>query len=91
MERRYWSNEEKLKIVKEALETGNCSVVADRRQIAKSLVARWVRAYKEQTKLEVAALYLAIRMTPTGGGSATSKLRNGLVNSSKAKALRTAI
>ncbi len=31
VERRYWSNEEKLKIVKEALETGNCSVVADRR------------------------------------------------------------
>ena len=36
----------KMQIVKEAMETGNASIVARRHDIAPSLVARWTRCYK---------------------------------------------
>ena len=36
-----------MQIVKEAMETGNASIVARRHDIAPSLVARWTRYYKQ--------------------------------------------
>ncbi|MGB9846810.1 MAG: transposase [Desulfotomaculales bacterium] len=47
MNRKQYSPEMKMQIVKEALETGNASIVARRHDIASSLVARWVRYYKQ--------------------------------------------
>ena len=47
MNRKHYSPEMKMQIVKEALETGNASIVARRHDIASSLVARWVRCYKQ--------------------------------------------
>ncbi|MEW6275571.1 MAG: transposase [Bacillota bacterium] len=46
MNRKQYSPEMKMQIVKETLETGNASIVARRYDIAPSLVARWVRCYK---------------------------------------------
>lgn len=46
MNRKHYSPEMKMQIVKEALETGNASIVARRHDIAPSLVARWTRCYK---------------------------------------------
>lgn len=46
MNRKRYSSEMKMQVVKEALETGNASIVARRHDIAPSLVARWVRYYK---------------------------------------------
>jgi len=47
LNRKQYSPEMKMQIVKEALETGNASIVARRYDIASSLVARWVRCYKQ--------------------------------------------
>jgi len=46
MTRKQYSPEMKMQIVKEAIETGNASIVARRHDIAPSLVARWTRCYK---------------------------------------------
>ena len=46
MVRKQYSPEMKMQIVKEAMETGNASIVARRHDIATSLVARWTRCYK---------------------------------------------
>lgn len=46
MTRKQYPPEIKMQIVKEAMETGNASIVARRHNIAASLVARWVRCYK---------------------------------------------
>ncbi|AFV12604.1 transposase [Thermacetogenium phaeum DSM 12270] len=46
MNRKQYSPEMKMQIVKETLETGNASIVARRHDIAPSLVARWARCYK---------------------------------------------
>ena len=40
------STEEKKQIVKEALETGNSSLVGRKYSVSPSIVARWVREYK---------------------------------------------
>jgi transposase len=44
--RRRHSLETKLRVVKEALETGNVSVVARRYDLSSSLASKWVRQYK---------------------------------------------
>ena len=46
MNRKQYSPEMKMQIVKETLETGNASIVARRHDVAPSLVARWTRCYK---------------------------------------------
>ncbi|TYO92762.1 transposase [Desulfallas thermosapovorans] len=50
MTRKQYPPEIKMQIVKEAMETGNASIVARRHSIAASLVARWVRCYKRAFK-----------------------------------------
>lgn len=47
MTRRKYTPEMKMQIVKEAMETGNGSIVARRHDISSSLVNRWVRTYKK--------------------------------------------
>jgi len=46
MKRKKYSPEFKLKVVKEAIETGNNSLVARNHQLGSSMVSRWVRQYK---------------------------------------------
>ncbi|KUK10295.1 MAG: Integrase, catalytic region [Clostridia bacterium 41_269] len=46
MKRRKHPPEFKLKVVKEAIEIGNCSLAARKYNLRKSLVSKWVRAYK---------------------------------------------
>jgi transposase len=46
MVKKQYSPEMKMQIVKEAMETGNASLVARRHDLAPSLVARWTRCYK---------------------------------------------
>jgi transposase-like protein len=46
MIKKQYSSEMKMQIVKEAMETGNASIVARRYEVAPSLVARWARCYK---------------------------------------------
>jgi transposase-like protein len=46
MTRKKYSDEFKQQIVKEAIETGNMSLVARQHEIAKSMVAKWVKQYK---------------------------------------------
>jgi len=46
--RKQYSPEQKLQIIKEALETGNASIVARRHDISTSLVSKWVRQYKRE-------------------------------------------
>lgn len=48
MTRHNYSSELKDKVIKEALETGNCALVARRHEIAKYTVNDWVRAYKKK-------------------------------------------
>lgn len=48
-----YSPELKEKVVKEALETGNNSLVARRHDMAKHLVGDWVRAYKKKSNLNL--------------------------------------
>jgi len=45
MERKKYPVEQKLKIVQECLETGNCAVVARRYGLSSSMVNRWTRNY----------------------------------------------
>ncbi|MGI6574923.1 MAG: transposase [bacterium] len=45
--RRQHSAETKLKVVREALETGNAALVARRHDLSSSMVTRWVRQYKQ--------------------------------------------
>lgn len=47
MTRRKYTPEMKMQIVKEAIETGNGSIVARRHDISSSPVNRWVRTYKK--------------------------------------------
>lgn len=44
--RRHYPREQKLQIVKEAMETGNCALVARRYDISPNLVSRWTREYR---------------------------------------------
>lgn len=46
MRRNKYSDELKIQVVKEAMETGNASIVARRHDISPSLVNRWVGNYK---------------------------------------------
>jgi transposase-like protein len=46
MKRRKYSQDFKEQVKKEAMETGNCSLVARRHELSSSLVARWVRELK---------------------------------------------
>jgi len=46
--RKQYSPEQKLQIIKEAIETGNASIVARRHDISASLVGKWVRQYKRR-------------------------------------------
>jgi len=46
MKRKKYTPEFKLKIVKEAIETGNSSFVVRNHQLGSSMVSRWVRQYK---------------------------------------------
>jgi len=43
-----YSSELKDKVIKEALETGNCALVGRRHEIAEYTVRDWVRAYKKK-------------------------------------------
>jgi len=55
MKRRKHPPEFKLKVVKEAIEIGNCSLAARKYNLSKGLVSKWVRTYKnagEQNFLE---------------------------------------
>lgn len=45
--RRRHSAETKLRVVKEALETGNGTIVARRHDLSSSMVNRWVRQYQQ--------------------------------------------
>ena len=45
--RRRHSPETKLRVVKEALETGNVSIVARRYDLSSSMASKWVRQYKQ--------------------------------------------
>ncbi len=45
--RRRHSPETKLRVVKEALATGNVSVVARRYDLSSSMASKWVRPYKQ--------------------------------------------
>jgi transposase len=47
------STEEKKQIVKEALETGNSSLVGRKYNVSPSIVARWVREYKPNPMKEM--------------------------------------
>lgn len=44
---RQFTNEQKIKIAKEAIEAGNASLVGRRYQIHGTVVARWVRAFQQ--------------------------------------------
>lgn len=46
MTRRRYTEEQKLAVVREAVETGNCAVVGRRHGIAENLVSRWVRQFR---------------------------------------------
>lgn len=46
MNRKKYTDEFKQQIVKEAIETGNMSLVARQHEIAKSMVAKWVKDFK---------------------------------------------
>ena len=45
MQRKKYSDEFKQQIIKEAIETGNCSIVARKHNLIPSNVARWVRTH----------------------------------------------
>ena len=47
------SEEFKKQVIKEAIETGNCSVVGRKYNISPSIVARWVRAQKQDPIIEM--------------------------------------
>ncbi|MQL51625.1 transposase [Desulfofundulus thermobenzoicus] len=51
MTRKKYSPEQKMQIVKEAMETGNASIVGRRYDVAPSLISRWVRTYKKHGTL----------------------------------------
>ncbi|WP_094545510.1 transposase [Petroclostridium xylanilyticum] len=53
MQRRKFSQEFKEKLIKEALETGNASVVARKYDINPTVVSRWVRDSKKQPQKEI--------------------------------------
>ncbi len=46
MHRKRYDAEFKIRVVREAIETGNGSIVARRYDIAPVMVSRWVRSYK---------------------------------------------
>lgn len=48
MTRHNYSSELKDKVIKEALETGNCALVARRHEIAEYTVRDWVRAHRKK-------------------------------------------
>ena len=47
IKRRHHSKETKLRIIKEAIATGNVSIVARRYDLSASMVSKWVRQYKK--------------------------------------------
>jgi transposase-like protein len=53
MQRRKFSQDFKEKLTKEALETGNASVVARKYDINPTVVNRWVRGSKKQPEREI--------------------------------------
>lgn len=48
MRRKSYTREFKIRVVQEAIETGNNTVVARRYEVHPSMVARWVRQYKKR-------------------------------------------
>lgn len=48
MRRKTYTREFKIRVVQEAIETGNNTVVARRYDIHPSMVAKWVRQYKQR-------------------------------------------
>jgi transposase-like protein len=46
MQRNTYTPEFKQQIIKEAIETGNCTIVARRYDVNPNVLARWVREYK---------------------------------------------
>lgn len=46
MQRNTYTQEFKQQVIKEAIETGNCSIVARRYDVNPTVLARWVRDYK---------------------------------------------
>jgi transposase len=49
MKRKRYSQDFRMQVVKEALETGNASLVARRYEIHNGVVNRWVREYQDQS------------------------------------------
>lgn len=49
MTKHNYSAELKEKVIKEALETGNCAIVARRHELGEHLVRGWVRAHKSKS------------------------------------------
>lgn len=47
MARTYYSDEQKKRIVREALETGNAAAVARRHEINPNLIYRWIKKQRE--------------------------------------------
>ncbi|SDI31159.1 transposase [Alteribacillus bidgolensis] len=47
MKRHVYSNDFKLQVVKEALETGNKALVARRYELSKNLIYRWTKEYEQ--------------------------------------------
>jgi len=70
IKRRHHSKETKLRIIKEAIATGNVSIVARRYDLSASMVSKWVRQYKkdndkafdDETKNQVATPALLERV-----------------------------
>ncbi|MFB4166324.1 transposase [Alteribacillus sp. JSM 102045] len=47
MKRQVYSNDFKLQVVKEALETGNKALVARRYELSKNIIYRWTKEYEQ--------------------------------------------
>lgn len=47
MTRTQYTPEQKLRVAREAVETGSITMVSRRHEIAKSVIARWVKLYRE--------------------------------------------
>jgi transposase len=79
MQRRKFSQDFKEKLIKEALETGNASVVARKYDINPTVVSRWIRNNKKQPEKELQrqALipYQGISQEPTDLDSALKQIQ----------------
>lgn len=68
MTRRRYTEEQKLAVVQEAIETDNCAIVGRRHGIAENLVSRWVRQYR--------ALGESAFTGSAGGSGCSEEVRN---------------